>query len=173
MLLWSIARASAFVAFGAYTVVVAWGIMLAGRAFRPAVPQVQLHRFVGLVALVALTTHIAALLLDHYSRIHVATLVGIGAGPAVLAGVIALWLVVALPLSFRLRKARIIPQVAWRRFHYLGYAAWALMLGHGVFNGHDTASPYGLAMYAGSAAIVAGCAVWRWPGQPAASARRA
>ncbi len=162
MLLWSIARASAFVAFGSYTVVVAWGIMLAGRAFRPAAPQVQLHRFVAIVGMVALVTHITALLFDHYSRVHLATLAGIGARPAVLAGVIALWLVVALPLSFRLRRAKVIPQGVWRRFHYTGYAAWILMLGHGVANGHDTASPYGLAMYAGSAAIVAGCAVWRW-----------
>ena len=48
MLLWSLARASAFVAFGAYTGVVVWGILVAGRAFRPAAPAVAFHRLLGL-----------------------------------------------------------------------------------------------------------------------------
>ncbi len=36
---------SAFVAFGCYTLVVAWGVLLAGRAWRPAAPQLAFHRF--------------------------------------------------------------------------------------------------------------------------------
>ena len=162
MLLWSIARASAFVAFGAYTVVVAWGIMLAGRAFRPAAPQVHFHRFLGMVGLTAVVTHISALLLDHYSKVHPLMVLGIGAKPSMLAGVIALWLSVALPLSFRLRRSKWISQKVWRSFHYVGYLMWAVMLAHGIFNGTDTASPFALATYTASAAVVVGCAVWRW-----------
>jgi hypothetical protein len=61
-----------------------------------------------------------------------------------------------------LRKAKWISQRVWRTFHYTGYAAWVLMLGHGIFNGSDTRSPFALGAYAGAAAVVAGCAVWRW-----------
>ncbi len=48
------------------------------------------------------------------------------------------------------------------RFHYLGYGVWALALAHGLLVGTDTPSPYALAVYATSAASVAGVAWWRW-----------
>ena len=44
VILWELARASAFVAFACYTLVVAWGVVLAGRGWRPAGPQLSFHR---------------------------------------------------------------------------------------------------------------------------------
>ena len=158
MILWSIARASAFVAFGCYTLVVAWGLLLAGRAFRPAAPQLQYHRFLSMLGLVAVGTHVVALLLDHYARVRPATLAGIGARPAWVAGVIAFWLVVALPLSFVLQRRRLISRGTWRGLHYFGSAVWLLAFVHGVASGSDSGSPRALAAYGASAAIVGAAA---------------
>lgn len=161
MLLWSLARASAFVAFGAYTGVVVWGILVAGRAFRPAAPAVAFHRMLASIGMVAIVTHVTALLLDSYSHVTIPALFGFGPSYAATLGAIAFWLAIGLPLSFRLRKAKFISYKVWRKIHWFGYAAWALMLAHGVFNGTDTGSPYAAALYAGSLGLVGSAAAWR------------
>jgi methionine sulfoxide reductase heme-binding subunit len=162
VILWSITRASAFVAFACYTVAVAWGIFLAGRAFRPAAPQAQFHRFVSSLGLVALATHVATVLLDPVSHLRATALAGVGVRPSVLLGVVALWLACALPLSFSLKKAGVLSQRAWRRFHYSGYAVWCLALVHGLVRGTDSHSPIAVGSYLGAGAVVAGAAYWRW-----------
>ena len=148
MLLWSIARASAFVAFAAYTFVIAWGMLIAARVMRPAAPAVAAHRFLSSLGLVAIATHVAALLLDGYAKVDLPMLAGIGARPSLIPGVVALWLCIALPLSFRLRKAKWISQKVWRRFHWMGYAVWVAALVHGIAAGTDTGSPFAIAAYA-------------------------
>jgi methionine sulfoxide reductase heme-binding subunit len=169
MILWELARASALVAFGCYTCVVAWGILLAGRAWRPAAPQLAFHRFLSSLGLVAVGLHVATVLLDHYARVPVSGLVGRGVRPGVALGAAALWLTVALPLSFRLKRARILSNRAWRGFHYFGYAVWGLILVHGLAAGTDARSAYVLAGYAVAAGIVAGAAWWRFVERRAAA----
>lgn len=162
MMLWDIARASALVAFACFTLTVAWGIGLSARAWRPAADHVGLHRFFSSLGLVALGTHIGALLADRYAHVHPGSLIGRDPRPGVVVGAAALWLAVALPLSFRLRRARWMSQRAWRSFHYMGYLVWALSLLHAVTSGTDTRSPFAVALYAGSAALVAAAAWNRW-----------
>ena len=140
MILWEIARASAFVAFGCYTLVVAWGVLLAGRGWRPAAPQLGFHRFLSSLALVALALHISSVLLDHYARVPVSGLVGVGVRPSLMLGAAALWLAVALPVSFRLKRAGFMSNRSWRRLHYFGYAVWGLALLHGIAAGTDSRS---------------------------------
>jgi hypothetical protein len=173
MLLWELTRASAFVAFASYTLVVTWGILIAGRTFRPAAPAVHFHRFLGVLGMCALVTHVTTILLDHYAKVGPLALVGVGARPSLLLGVIAAWLAVALPLSFRLRRARVIPQKAWRGFHYTGYAFWVLALLHGISRGTDTRSVYALAAYMASAALVGGAAWWRLDQRRSSTSTRA
>ena len=162
MILWEVARASALVAFGCYTCVGAWGILLAGRGWRPAAPQLAFHRFLSSLGLVAVCLHVVAVLLDHYARVPLSGLVGRGVRPGVAVGAAALWLTVALPLSFRLKRARILGTRAWRGFHYFGYAVWGLILVHGVAVGTDARSPYVLGGYAVAAGTVVGAAWWRF-----------
>jgi methionine sulfoxide reductase heme-binding subunit len=173
MLLWSIARASAFVAFGAYTGVVVWGILVAGRAFRPAAPAVAFHRLLGSVGMVAIAAHVFALLLDSYAHVTVGSLFGLGPSLSVTLGALAFWLAIGLPLSFRLRQAKFISYRVWRKIHWAGYATWFLMLLHGFFNGTDTGSPYAAAVYAGSVALVGTAVLWRhFDDEPAAAPTR-
>jgi len=166
MMLWDIARASALIAFVCYTLTVAWGIGLSARWWRPAADHVGFHRFLSALGLVAVVTHVGALLADRYARVSLAALVGRDPRPGVVAGAIAFWLVLALPFSFRLRRARVLSQRVWRSLHYLAYAAWGLSLVHGVTSGTDTRSRAAVALYAGSAAIVGAAAWYRWLERP-------
>ena len=160
---WDITRSSAFIALACYTVSVAWGISLTARSFRPPVaPQFDYHRFVSVIGLLALLTHVGTLLADRFARVEVGTLLGLGPSWAVRTGVAAFWLTIALPLSFRLKQRKWLSQRFWRRFHYLGYSVWALALAHGLWVGTDTGSVYALLAYGASAAAVAGTAWWRW-----------
>ena len=77
MILWDVARASAFVAFACYTLVVAWGIALSARVWRPPAPQMAYHRFLASLGLVAVASTSGALMLDRYARVTVASLVGL------------------------------------------------------------------------------------------------
>jgi sulfoxide reductase heme-binding subunit YedZ len=163
MMLWEVSRASAFIAYGCYTIALVWGIALTARSFSPPVaPQFDYHRFVSVVGLLALATHVGTLLADRAAHTEVSTLYGVGASWPVRAGVAAFWLTIAIPLSFRLKQRKWLSQRFWRRFHYLGYAVWALALTHGLWVGTDTGSRYALTAYALSAAAVAGAAWWRW-----------
>ncbi len=172
MILWELARASAFVAFACYTLVVAWGVVLAGRGWRPAGPQLSFHRFLSSLGLLALVVHISCVLLDHYARVPVTAVIGVGARPSVMLGAAALWLALALPVSFRLKRARFMSHRAWRNLHYFGYAVWGLSLCHGISAGTDSRSTPAVAAYSASAAIVAASAWWRWFERPQAAVNR-
>jgi methionine sulfoxide reductase heme-binding subunit len=173
MILWEVARASAFVAFACYTLVVAWGIGLAARSWRPPAAALSFHRFLASLGLVALGIHIATLMLDRWARVTLSSLVGLDPRPGVVVGAVALWLAIAMPLSFRLKQARWMSQRSWRWAHYFGYAMWSTALIHGVMTGTDSRSPWALAMYSCSAAIVAGAAWYRWMERPLPQRRAA
>ena len=133
--MWDVTRASAFVAFACYTVSVAWGISLTARSFRPPVaPQFDYHRFVAVLGFAPVLVHVGTLARRQYADVDPVTLVGGGgASLAVRAGVVAMWLALALPVSFHLKQRfKLISQQFWRRFHYFGYAVWALALVHGM-----------------------------------------
>jgi hypothetical protein len=100
MILWEVARASAFIAFACYTLVVAWGVGLSARAWRPPAPALAFHRFLASLGLVAVAIHVVTLMLDHSARVTVASLVGRDPRPGVVVGAAAMWLIIALPLSF-------------------------------------------------------------------------
>jgi hypothetical protein len=87
VILWDVARASAFVAFACYTLVVAWGIALSARVWRPPAPHLAYHRFLASLGLVAVGIHIGALMLDRYARVTVSSLVGLDPRP----GVVVVW----------------------------------------------------------------------------------
>ena len=166
MILWEVARASAFVAFGCYTLVVAWGVLLAGRGWRPAAPHLGFHRFLSSLGLVALVLHVSSVMLDHYARVPVTGLVGVHVRPKLMLGAAALWLAVALPASFRLKRAGFMSHRSWRALHYFGYAVWTLALLHGIAAGTDSRSYPAIATYAAAASIVSAAAWWRWLDRP-------
>jgi sulfoxide reductase heme-binding subunit YedZ len=162
MIAWEVTRATAFVAFACYTLSVTWGILVASRTLpAPAKPEFDYHRFISALGLAATLVHVATVLGHHANGVHWPALFLIGARPAAVAGVTATWLIVALPLSFALKRRGHLSARGWRRLHYLGYAVWVLALLHGLGAGTDTRDRASLVVYGLATAIVASALGWR------------
>ena len=162
MIAWEITRASAFVAFGTYTLSVTWGILVASRTLpAPAKPEFDYHRFLSSLGLAATAIHVVTVLIHHANGVHWPALFYVGARPAAVAGVTATWLIVLLPLSFKLKQRKRLSTGAWRRLHYLGYAVWVIALLHALGAGTDTQSGAALAGYGLATGVVATAATWR------------
>ena len=163
---WYVVRAGGLVAFALLTLSTVLGLVLSGRVRVPGWPRFaveDVHRFVGLAAGVFVAIHGAGLLVDDYLPFSLSQLLVPGTAPyrplATALGVVALELLVALALTNRFRDR--LSYAFWRRAHYLNFAVWALALLHGVTAGTDSREPWALALYAVSAASVAGLTVWR------------
>jgi predicted ferric reductase len=129
----------------------------------PAAATVDVHRFVSLLALMAVALHGVFLALDTSVRIPVLALVVPGASPYrplwVGAGVAAAEVMLLVHLSFRFR-ARIGPR-NWRRLHHATYLVFVAATAHGLMAGTDSARPWALAMYVAATGAVAGLTAWR------------
>ena len=162
MTLWELSRACAFTAFGCYTLAVCWGILLSARSWKPAAAQFVFHRFLSTLGLVAMVLHVVTLMFDHYAHVGLGTLAGIDHRRGVQLGVVALWLAVILPFTFKLRERKWMSIRVWRALHYLGYAMWVAILIHGIAEGTDSRAAWVLGVYAAAAGLVAAAAWWRW-----------
>ena len=143
MILWEIARATGLVAVLVYTLTAAWGTLLAGRGVQSPKGAVELHRALQMFGLL---------------------LIGIDSRVSIVLGAIALWLAVLLPLSFMLRKRKVVSFKFWRGLHYFAYVFWAASMAHGLWLGTDTRNPLVLTLYGLGIALVVGSAVWRFTG---------
>lgn len=160
-LTWTVARAGGFLAYGLLTASVVVGLFL-GLGWRSRIwtrfVTTETHRFVTLVGIVFVGIHAIALALDPF----------IGFGPLeivlpglshyrplwVALGIVGGWLALAVWASEYLR-----PRIGyrwWRRFHVLAFGAWALATIHGIGTGSDTRTPWALAVYGVSLALVVG-----------------
>jgi predicted ferric reductase len=157
---WLVARAAGLVAFGLLTVSVWLGLAMSTRLLSPRRQKALLgwHQTLVWTALSMLVLHGSALLLDPTLRFGFLTVLVPGTAPwrplAVAAGVTAAWLVLALAVSFRVRRR--IGQKRWRLFHYAGFGAFALALGHGLTAGSDLRGTTGLI----AAALAMGPVLW-------------
>jgi len=164
MILWEIARATGLVAVLVYTLTAAWGTLLAGRGVQSPKGAVELHRALQMFGLLLIVTHVVALVLDEYANVPLRAVVGIDARVSIVLGAIALWLAVLLPLSFVLRKRKLVSFKFWRALHYFAYIFWGASMAHGLWLGTDTRNPLVLTLYGLGIALVVGAAVWRFTG---------
>jgi predicted ferric reductase len=67
---------------------------------------------------------------------------------------------VALAVTNHYRKA--LSYGFWRRAHYLNFAVWLLALVHGLAAGTDRNTVWALALYIGTASVVAGLTASRF-----------
>lgn len=166
LLPWVVARATGFAALALMA-----GAMVAGLLVRTRTPiaglrgsgVVDLHRHLSLLALATTAVHGVALWLDHAVEIPPAAFAVPGLSPYrpvwTGIGVVAAELALLVHLSFRARKR--IGATAWRRLHWLVYAAFAGAVVHGIGSGTDTGRPWALALYGGLVGAVAGLTGWR------------
>jgi sulfoxide reductase heme-binding subunit YedZ len=159
--LWFTARASGIVAWGLAAASVVWGLALStrllGRRPRPAW-LLDLHRFLGGLALVFTGVHVLAVLADsyvHFSLVNVLVpLTGDWHPLAVAWGIAGMYLLLAVELTSLARPR--VPRRLWRRVHYAGFGVYLLTGVHGLTAGTDGRSPAFLVANAVVAAVVAG-----------------
>lgn len=163
---WYVARASGILAWLMLAASVTWGILLATRAFprsrRPAW-LLDLHRFLGGLAISFVAIHLAALVADRYVHFDAADLLIPYASswkPGALAfGVVAMWLLAAVQLSSLAIKR--LPRGVWHGVHLVSYAVFWLTSIHAALAGTDRSRVLYRATAAGSITVVAAALVYR------------
>ena len=157
---WEVARVGGLLAYVLAFGSVALGMLLSLKAYSPAWPRFitnELHRFVTVLSLVFIGLHTVAVFLDPFTAFSPAEVLVPFAShyrPLWMAlGIVSGYLAIAVWASEYVRKR--IGYAWWRRFHYLAFAVFLLGALHGLGNGSDSRAWWALAMYAGTAGVVA------------------
>ena len=142
---WYVARATGLVAWGLLTASVLWGIALSTRALgpRPTAPWLlDLHRYLGGLAVLFVGGHLVAILADSFEHFTVADLVVPMASEwrpgAVAWGVVSLYLLLAVEVTSLL--VRHVPRATWRAIHLSSYALFATSTVHLLLSGTDVSN---------------------------------
>jgi hypothetical protein len=139
---WYVARAGGIVAWFLLAASVIWGLTLStkllGRKPHPAW-LLDVHRFLGGLALVFTGVHVVGLVADSYvhfgpSDILVPMASDWRPGP-VAWGVVALYLLVAVELTSLAMKR--LPRRLWKAVHFASFALFVTASVHGAFAGTD------------------------------------
>lgn len=145
---WLIARAAGLVAFALLTVSVTLGLAMSTKLLKPRLQKSLLgwHQTLIWTGLSMLVLHGGAILLDPVMRFGFLAVVVPGTAPwrpvTVASGIVAGYLMLALAVSFRVRRR--IGQRRWRLLHYASFGAFALALGHALHAGTDLQGTTGL-----------------------------
>jgi methionine sulfoxide reductase heme-binding subunit len=176
--MWYLARGTGVVTLLLLTLTLVLGIT--SRARRPFLGLARfgvasLHRAVSLFAVVLLSVHVMALLVDPYAQLHLVNLIvpftstyrplwmGLGA--------LSLDLMVVLVVTSLLRDR--IGHRTWRAIHWAAYALWPTALLHSLGSGTDSGTTWLRAIALGCLSLVGMALAWRWTFAPApATARR-
>jgi hypothetical protein len=139
---WYTARASGLVAWALVTTSIVWGLALSGKFVRRrGVPAwlLDLHRYLGTLALVFVALHLLALWADSY--VHFAwremfvPLASAWRPGAVAWGIVATYLLVAIECtSWAMRR---MPRRAWHAVHCSSFVLFVVATVHGFAAGAD------------------------------------
>jgi DMSO/TMAO reductase YedYZ heme-binding membrane subunit len=152
---WLVARSAGLVAFTLLTISVSLGLLLSTRLLGQAKGKSLLawHQTLMWTGVSMVALHGLALLLDPTMHFGLGAVLLPGSSPwrpvTVAAGIVTGWLMLALALSFHVRRR--IGQKRWRVLHYAGFAAFFLGLWHALTAGTDLIDMRGL-LFAGVAA---------------------
>lgn len=156
---WVFERLFAFLAYGAMTGSVIYGLLLSTKlldaiAHRPI--SFALHQDLASIGLGLAAVHGMLLALDSSVPFTLAQIAVPGlapyAPPAVAAGQVSLYLTAVVVASFYLRRR--IGQRTWRTLHYVTFLAFAGATIHGIAAGTDSATPGAWWLYVGSITAV-------------------
>jgi hypothetical protein len=155
---WYVARASGLVAWAVLAGSVVWGLLMTSKLMRGRVKNswlLDLHRWLGGLALVFTGVHVVAIMADTYVHFGVASVLVPFASHwhpvAVAWGIASLYLVVAVELTSLLRRH--MPPTWWRRVHFLSFPLFVASTIHGLSAGTDGRKP--IAMIAAALAVAA------------------
>lgn len=139
---WYIARSGGIVALALSGASVLWGLFMSTRLLNGTPSPkwlLDLHRFLGGLAVVFTAIHIAGLMFDSYigfTWVDITVPMAAGWKPGAVAwGVVGMWLLLAVELTSLVMKR--IPRKAWRLIHFASYAmVWTGVM-HGALAGSD------------------------------------
>lgn len=139
---WYVARASGIVAWALLAGSVLWGLAMTTKTFKRVVRRpwlLDLHRFLGGLALVFTVVHILAIVGDtyvHFGLVEVLVPLAAKWHPIGVAfGIVGMYLLTAVELT-SLARSRI-PNSLWRRVHYLSFPLYLVTTVHLLTAGTD------------------------------------
>ncbi len=143
---WYVARSGGLLSWALLAAAVLWGLALSSRVFgkrpRPAW-LLDLHRYLGGLALVFLGVHVVAILLDGYVHFGLSQVLVPFAGTwhpgAVAWGIVGLYLLLAVEITSLLRRH--LPLRVWRRLHFLSFPLFVVATIHAMTAGTDRSTP--------------------------------
>lgn len=147
---WYVSRASGIVAWALLALAVLWGLALSTRALgrRPPAPWLlDVHRFMGGLAVLFTIVHFGSLALDPwmtsehgYSLVDAFVPFASEWKPGPVAwGVVAFWLLLAVELTSLVRTR--LPQDLWRWVHLCSYPLYAMATIHLLTAGSERNNP--------------------------------
>ena len=158
---WYIARSAGIVAWALVTASVLWGISVSGRLTKkrpPAAWMLDLHKFLGGLAIVFTFLHIIGLELDKYVNFGwVQILVPLQSSwknNAVAVGVVAFWFLLAVEVTSYLMD--ILPRKVWHGVHLTSYLIFIFVTIHALTTGTDASKPLFRYPVLASLAVAAG-----------------
>lgn len=141
-LVWHLVRSSGIVAYVLLLASTVWGLFISSQFVKdwsPGPVSMTLHSTVSWLALLLGLGHGLLLMFDDYFTYTLVDVLVPFTGPYrplfVGLGTLALWIIVAVSISFSLKK-RIGHQI-WKRLHYLSYAAFGMVSLHGLAAGTE------------------------------------
>ena len=156
---WYMARAGGIVAYMLMWLSVVWGLILSTKVTSKLISMpvaYGTHEFLSILAILFAIVHALVLLGDEYINFSPLHLIvpftspyePLGTG----LGIIGLYFTIALTASFYMRKQ--IGQKIWRLLHYFTFAAYLLVLSHGIMSGSDSNTLASVLLYWATGAVV-------------------
>ncbi|MFZ4515743.1 MAG: ferric reductase-like transmembrane domain-containing protein [Acidimicrobiia bacterium] len=143
---WYTSRATGIVAYVLLAAAMAWGVAHSIRLLRQPRPpwMLDMHRFLGGIAVVFVLIHVFVLLGDNYANYSVLDLLVPFSAQSAIAkkdavpmtlGIVAMYLLVAVEISSLLMRR--LPRRFWKAIHYMSYGLYALATVHLLLIGSD------------------------------------
>jgi DMSO/TMAO reductase YedYZ heme-binding membrane subunit len=139
---WDVARAAGIVSWCLLATSVLWGLAISTRTTPDRVRpnwMLDVHRFLGGLAVVFVGVHVTGLLLDDYVHFGLTELFVPLASSwhpvAVTWGIVGLYLLLAVEITSLARRR--LPRRVWRRVHALSFPTFALATVHALTAGTD------------------------------------
>ncbi len=139
---WYVARSSGLVAWALLAGAVVWGLLMTSKLVRQWVKNswlLDLHRWLGGLALIFTGVHVVSILGDTYVHFGLASVLipftSHWHPVAVSWGVASLYLLAAVELTSLARRR--LPNKLWRRLHFLSFPLFVTSTIHGLSSGTD------------------------------------
>jgi len=141
-LAWYVSRASGLIAWALVAASIVWGITLSSRLLRRrGIPAwlLDLHRYLGLLAVVFTLVHLAGLVADNFVHFGFKELfipMATDWRPGATAwGIVAFYLLIAIQITSLLMRR--MPRKIWHSVHLLAYPLFVVGTVHGFQSGAD------------------------------------